>query len=228
MVRIAGRTSQKTTAGGDAGAGPDPLRVPENAGMMPRMQHRRRPPPSPPGPGGDRPGPVLGIDPGLQRTGYAVLAPVPGPREARLVEAGLVRLRREQPLEARLVELETGLTALLAAHRPAALACEQLYAHYRHPRTAILMAHARGVVLALAARSGLEVLPVAATHAKKLLTGSGRAGKRQVQRAVAATLGLARLPEPDDVADAIAIALCGLRLRQAAARARRIGRRSPA
>lgn len=160
---------------------------------------------------------VLGIDPGLQRTGYALLAPAPAPQDARLIEAGVIRLRREQPLAERLIELENSLQTLIQTHRPSTLTCEELYAHYKHPRTAILMAHARGVILALGARSGLELLSVAATNVKKLLTGSGRAGKRQVQLAVAATLRLPTIPEPNDVADAIAIALCGLRLRQAQA-----------
>jgi len=156
---------------------------------------------------------VLGIDPGLLRTGYAVLSD-DGPAEAGLVEAGVIRLTRGRPLPDRLVELEQGLEMIIVTHRPTTLACEELYAHYRHPRTAILMAHARGVILALAARRGLAVVSVAATNVKKLLTGSGRAGKRQVQRAIMATLGLPVLPEPADVADAIAIGLCGLRLRR--------------
>src|SRR5262245_36148097 len=92
------------------------------------------------------------------------------------------------------------------------LACEDLYAHYKHPRTAIRMGHARGVVLALAARNGLSVAHINATQIKKMLTGNGHASKGQMQRAVAGTLRLACLPEPHDVADAIAIGLAGLRL----------------
>jgi crossover junction endodeoxyribonuclease RuvC len=160
-------------------------------------------------------GSVLGVDPGLLRTGYALLDRAGAPREARLIEAGVIRLPRERSLPDRLIELEKSLATIIGSARPNILACEELYAHYRHPRTAILMAHARGVILALAARCGLRVLPVAATNVKKLLTGNGHAGKRQVQAAVAATLGLPALPEPPDVADAIAIALCGLRLWQA-------------
>jgi crossover junction endodeoxyribonuclease RuvC len=156
-------------------------------------------------------GVILGVDPGLRRTGYAVLCAAGGER-ATLIEAGVVRLRPGDALQLRLAELEREITALVDAHSPAALACEALYAHYKHPRTAILMGHARGVILAAAARRGLEVYSVAATNVKKLLTGSGRASKRQMQIAVAATLGLARLPEPHDVADAIAIALAGQRL----------------
>ncbi len=165
------------------------------------------------------PGLVLGVDPGLLCSGYALLAPAAGPDAARLVEAGVVRLPRHAPLAARLVELEESLTALIERHRPGMLACEELYAHYKHPRTAILMAHARGVILAAAARRGLHVVSVAATNVKKLLTGSGHASKAQVQRAVMATLRLPVLPQPHDVADAIAIALAGLRLQEAAAAA---------
>jgi len=161
-------------------------------------------------------GVLLGIDPGLQRTGFAILTCGPGGRDPKLVEAGLIRLPRQTSLASRLVELETNLDNLIGEHHPDTLACEELYAHYRHPRTAILMAHARGVILALAARKNLEIVSVAATNVKKLLTGSGRASKRQIQLAVAATLHLPAVPEPNDVADAIAIALCGLRLRAAA------------
>lgn len=153
------------------------------------------------------PGRLMGVDPGLQCTGYAFLD---AGRAPRLLEAGVVRLRAGDGLERRLLELERSLDALIERHRPAVLACEELYSHYRHPRTAILMGHARGVVLALAARRGLTVTPLSATRVKKTLTGSGHAGKAQVQRVIAATFGLSRPPEPHDVADAIAIALCGL------------------
>jgi crossover junction endodeoxyribonuclease RuvC len=158
---------------------------------------------------------VLGIDPGLQRTGYALLSDTQSPAECRLIEAGVIRLPRQWALANRLVELQNCLTTVLDTHRPALLACEELYAHYKHPRTAILMAHARGVIIALAASRQIDVLSVAATNVKKLLTGHGHASKRQMQLAVAATLRLPCLPEPADVADAIAIGLAGLRLRHA-------------
>jgi crossover junction endodeoxyribonuclease RuvC len=160
------------------------------------------------GPGRDESGVVLGIDPGLIRTGFAFL------RRAsdafHVVDAGVIRLRPRQSIESRLVELEQCLDALIATHRPFLLACEELYAHYRHPRTAILMGHARGVILSLAGRRGVTVLPVSATHVKKTLTGNGHAGKAQIQRAIAAILRLARMPGPADVADALAIAMCGM------------------
>jgi crossover junction endodeoxyribonuclease RuvC len=85
---------------------------------------------------------------------------------------------------------------------------EQLYAHYAHPRTAILMAHARGAFFLAGGQRGIPVLSYPATRVKKTVTGSGRADKAQMQNAVARELGLAKLPEPHDVADALAVALC--------------------
>lgn len=150
-------------------------------------------------------GRTIGIDPGLERTGYAVVAHTA--QRAQLVDAGVIRLDPRRSLHQRLADLAADLESLIRAHEPALLACEQLYSHYRHPRTAILMAHARGVVLAMAARENLRVLSVPATHVKKWLTGNGRAAKAQVQKAVMNTLGLTELPGPYDVSDAIGVAL---------------------
>jgi crossover junction endodeoxyribonuclease RuvC len=88
------------------------------------------------------------------------------------------------------------------------MAVEQLYAHYDHPRTAILMAHARGAYFLAGAQRDIPVVSYASTKVKKLVTGSGRAGKEQMQHAIARELGLHKPPEPHDVADALAIALC--------------------
>jgi crossover junction endodeoxyribonuclease RuvC len=85
---------------------------------------------------------------------------------------------------------------------------EQLFAHYEHPRTAILMAHARGVLLLGGAQRNVPVLSYAAARIKKTITGHGRASKDTMQRTIQRELGLPRLPEPHDVADALAVALC--------------------
>jgi len=149
---------------------------------------------------------VCGIDPGLGITGYAVVRARDG--AVAVLDAGVCRLDARLPLPDRLVQLEADLTALLNEHRPAVVAVEELYAHYRHPRTAILMGHARGVILLAAGRGGIPVRAYGATQVKRYLTGNGHAGKGQIQRAIQATLGLVKLPEPPDVADALAIALC--------------------
>ena len=98
--------------------------------------------------------------------------------------------------------------AILTRYQPQVVAVEELYAHYKHPRTAILMGHARGVILLEARRAGAEVRGFSATRIKKSLTGYGRASKEQMQRAIQTLLGLAGRPEPADIADAIAVALC--------------------
>ena len=88
---------------------------------------------------------------------------------------------------------------------------EQLFSHYRHVRTAILMGHARGVVLLAGARGKVALDELAATEVKKAITGHGHASKEQVQLAVMSQLNLPEPPSPPDVADALAIALCAAR-----------------
>jgi crossover junction endodeoxyribonuclease RuvC len=149
---------------------------------------------------------ILGIDPGLNVTGYAAVAF--GGGEPAILEAGTIRTDAKAPMPARVAQIHADLTELLAELRPAVVAIEKLYAHYKHPRTSILMAHARGMVILAAEQAGVAVRDVAATEVKKSLTGNGHASKTQVQRAVQSVCGLEELPEPPDVADALAIALC--------------------
>jgi crossover junction endodeoxyribonuclease RuvC len=149
---------------------------------------------------------ILGVDPGLNLTGYGVLDLVDG--RPQVCEAGVIRGKSRRSLTARLVEIHDGLCEVVATFRPAAMALEELFSHYERPRTAILMGHARGVICLAAARSGVPVVHYSATQVKRILTGSGRAPKAQVQRAIQQELGLTRLPDPPDVADALAIALC--------------------
>ncbi|MCS7014553.1 MAG: crossover junction endodeoxyribonuclease RuvC [Gemmatales bacterium] len=148
---------------------------------------------------------ILGIDPGLQVTGYGLIAYVAS--NWQLTEAGVIRPEGRN-LPERLAELWHGLEELLRETCPDVLAIEELYSHYAHPRTAVLMAHARGVILTASARMGIPVVSYAATRIKKTIAGSGHASKEQMQRVIQAELGLAQLPEPADVADALACALC--------------------
>jgi crossover junction endodeoxyribonuclease RuvC len=149
---------------------------------------------------------VMGVDPGLQVCGYAVVEA--GGGGERLLEAGVFRTDGSGDLGARLNQIAEDTVSLLEKFRPEVVAVEQLYSHYKHPRTAILMGHARGVILQRAAEAGAKVESFAATRIKKSLTGNGHASKGQMQRAIQSTLGLAQAPEPPDVADAIAVALC--------------------
>jgi crossover junction endodeoxyribonuclease RuvC len=149
---------------------------------------------------------ILGLDPGLNTTGYAVLDCTPG-RKA-VAEAGVIRSDAGSGTAARLKVLYDGVIEVLEQWKPEAMAVEQLYAHYDHPRTAILMAHARGCYFLAGTQAGIPVVSYPSTRVKKLITGHGRATKEQMQYAVMRELGLAKLPEPHDVADALAIALC--------------------
>lgn len=155
---------------------------------------------------------LFAIDPGLRLTGYALLERSSASRDPALVEAGVIRLtRRPGPdhLERRLGELDAELAELFDRLAPTHLAVEKLYAHYRHPRTAILMGHARGVILLAAVRRGISIEHLPSTEVKKSVTGNGHASKAQIQQAVCEHFELERPPSPPDVADAIAIGLCG-------------------
>ena len=149
---------------------------------------------------------VLGIDPGLQVCGYACLE-TGGGREV-IVEAGVIKTTEELPLEARLNQIAEDIETILDKFSPNVVAVEELYSHYAHPRTAILMGHARGVILQTCARAHVEVKSFAATRIKKSITGNGRASKEQMQRTMQTMLGMNELPKPPDVADAMAAALC--------------------
>jgi crossover junction endodeoxyribonuclease RuvC len=148
---------------------------------------------------------ILGIDPGLQTTGYAVVQAGP-----KLCEAGVIRPEGKSDLATRLASLAESTVEVIDQWKPTAIVVEQLYAHYEHPRTAILMGHARGVFFLLGGQRGIPVVSYPSTNIKKTITGSGRASKEQMQYAIARELGLAKPPEPHDVADAIAVALCHL------------------
>lgn len=151
---------------------------------------------------------VLGIDPGLGCTGYAVVDQEGlGTANARLVEAGAIRSTQGLPLEERLVQLHREVAEILDEFRPDALALEDLYSEYRFPRTALLMAHARGAICLAAGQRGVPVWSYPARQVKLTVVGYGAASKEQVQAMVARIFALPRIPTPHDVADAMAIAL---------------------
>jgi crossover junction endodeoxyribonuclease RuvC len=166
---------------------------------------------------------IVGIDPGLKVTGYGVVRKVGG--GISLVEGGLLRTDLGAPLEERLRQLHSQLAQVLAGFPPETVVVEDLYSQYAHPRTAILMGHARGVVYLAAAEAGAPVAAYPPALVKRSLTGNGRAPKAQVGRMVAQLLHLGEPPRPEDVTDALALALCHcVPSRQKASR--RVGRRT--
>ena len=149
---------------------------------------------------------VCGIDPGLDTSGYAVVRA--DGADLTVLDAGICRTDTSMTLPQRLAQIEADFSGLLERWPVDTVAVEQLYAHYKHPLTAVLMGHARGVIIATAARFERPVRHYAATQVKRFLTGNGRASKAQMQRGVMTAYGLPCLPEPHDVADALAIAMC--------------------
>ncbi len=148
----------------------------------------------------------LGIDPGLNRTGYALLER--GTGGPRLLEGGVIRSTPAKSLAERVYEIGDGLREVLAEYSPEVMAIEQVFSHAGYPQTAILMAHARGALLFAARTQDIPVVHYTPRQIKKLLTGSGKATKEQVQLAIQRELALEALLEPNDVADAFAVALC--------------------
>ena len=148
----------------------------------------------------------LGIDPGLNRTGYALLRrSATGPI---LCEAGVVRSAASDALARRVHEIAQGLREVVEEFQPSVAAVEQVFSFRRNPRTALRMAHARGGILMTLHDLHVPIVHYTPTEIKRLLTGSGRASKQQIQHAVRNELRLAEVPEPNDVADASAVALC--------------------
>ena len=151
---------------------------------------------------------ILGLDPGLNTTGYGVVEGPAATKGLILLEAGVVRSVKDDPMPLKIKAIYDGVREVIEQYRPHTVALESLYSHYDRPTTAIMMGHARGAICLAAAQSGIEVFPYAATKVKKMLTGSGHASKDQMQRAIMLELALKKYPEPADVADALAIALC--------------------
>jgi crossover junction endodeoxyribonuclease RuvC len=149
---------------------------------------------------------ILGIDPGLQITGYGVVDFQSS--KPKLVDGGVIRLSPKASIPERLVELEAELNAILQEYSPDICAVEQLYSHVKHPRTSILMAHARGVILLAAQRHGVRVKEFSANRIKQSLVGFGHAGKAQIQRGIQQIFRLENPLRPADVSDALAAALC--------------------
>lgn len=148
----------------------------------------------------------LGIDPGLNRTGYALLLRTPNGPELR--EAGVIRSTKGKSLAQRVHEIGSGVREVIDEFRPDVMAIEQVFSLARNPKSALLVAHARGAILMTAADCDVPVVHFTPTQVKKLLTGSGRASKEQMQHAIRNELNLKAILEPHDVADASAIALC--------------------
>jgi crossover junction endodeoxyribonuclease RuvC len=147
---------------------------------------------------------VLGVDPGSRVCGYGVIA-VDAPRRYRYVECGVLTAPARAPAEARLGEIARCLGEVIAEVAPDALAVEDVFSHV-NVRSALALAQARGLVLAVAGMAGLPVFSYPPARVKKAVTGRGRASKDQVARMVRVLIGMRRTPA-SDAADALAVAI---------------------
>jgi crossover junction endodeoxyribonuclease RuvC len=162
---------------------------------------------------------VLGIDPGTAVLGYGVVESAAG-QPARLLECGILETKARDPLPSRLRVIHDGILALLARHRPDAMAVESVF-YARNARTTMVMSHGRGVVLLAGEEAGVPISEYTPAMVKKAVVGRGGALKPQVGYMVAQLLRLRSAPEPADAADGVAIALTHLLLtRSGADRAR--------
>lgn len=151
---------------------------------------------------------VLGIDPGLSRCGYAVVEPAPRGR-GRAIAMGVLRTSPDEETPIRLGQLHTDFCELLDEFEPAVVSVERIF-FQNNIRTAVGVAQASGLALALAANRNIDVVQYSPSQVKSVVAGDGQADKVQVQEMVQVLLGLAQLPKPADAADAAALALCHL------------------
>lgn len=156
---------------------------------------------------------VLGIDPGTAITGYGLVEEVE--QGLTLVGCGVVTTPSDQPLPLRLQQIYHSILGVIELHQPEAAAVEELF-FSRNVRTALSVGHARGVVLLALAEAGLPIFEYKPLEIKQAIAGYGRADKRQVQEMVRMLLSLDEAPQPDDAADAVAVAVCHLHSRRMA------------
>lgn len=150
---------------------------------------------------------VLGIDPGTAITGYGLVREENG--QAAALAYGAITTPSDLPLPDRLKLLQRDLAAVIEQHQPDQSAVEQLFFN-KNVRTALAVGHARGVILLTLAQASIPIYEYTPLEVKQAVTGNGRADKRQVQQMITLLLSLSKIPKPDDVADALAIALCHL------------------
>lgn len=148
---------------------------------------------------------IIGIDPGFAITGYGIVDYI-GNR-FRVIEYGAITTPSGQQLPDRLLQISRELERILTIHTPDSMAVEQLF-FSKNTKTALSVAHGRGVVVVEGAKRNIAVFEYTPLQVKQALCGYGRADKHQIQQMVKIFLNLQQVPKPDDVADALAIAIC--------------------
>ena len=149
---------------------------------------------------------IVGFDPGLATLGYGVIK-VDNKGKAEMVDYGIVSTPKDENLAVRLAMLEKGVKQIIDTFKPDEIAIEELF-FAKNVKTAIAVAHARGVILLTAIKECGKIFEYTPLQLKQALTGYGRADKHQIQQMVKTFLKLKSIPRPDDAADALAVALC--------------------
>ena len=153
---------------------------------------------------------ILGIDPGIADTGYGLIKDEGG--KLTCLAYGSIRTKAGVDLTSRLLALNEELDGIIKRYKPDLAAIEQLFFN-KNVRTALVVGQARGVALLTLKQNGLPVIDFTPAQVKRAVSAYGQAPKKQVQKMVQIILNLAALPQPDDAADALAIAICALNSR---------------
>ena len=148
---------------------------------------------------------IMGIDPGFAITGYGIVEYIGN--KFSVVDYGAITTEASMPLPQRLLLLSNRLEELIKMYKPEAISIEELFFN-KNIKTALTVSHGRGVAVLAAARSGVDVYEYTPLQVKQAVVGYGRAEKAQIQQMVKAILNLPAIPKPDDVADALAVAVC--------------------
>lgn len=148
---------------------------------------------------------ILGIDPGTAITGYGIVSNKSGNLE--MIDFGCINTSPKTIMPDRLVEIHSGMNRIINKYKPDVVACEELF-FFKNLKTAITVAQARGVVLTSARLGKIPVAEYTPLQVKQAISGYGRADKKQMQKMVKVILNLDIIPEPDDAADALAVAIC--------------------
>ena len=148
---------------------------------------------------------ILGIDPGLITTGYGVVDIKAG--GVKILEAGTIEPNTKDLFEQRILKIHLHITTILQAHHPDVVVLEKLYAHYKHPATAAVLGHARGVICLAVAQQKIKLVEQSVKRIRKALTGNGNATKVQCQEFVKRLLNIKSAGFKLDASDALALAL---------------------
>ena len=148
---------------------------------------------------------ILGIDPGLITTGYGVVEMKDG--GVKILEAGTIEPNTKDPFEQRLLKVYLHITTILQAHHPDVVVLEKLYSHYKHPATAAVLGHVRGVICLSVAQQKIELVEQSVKRIRKALIGNGNATKIQMQEFVKRLLNIKSAGFKLDASDALSLAL---------------------